>query len=362
MPVQTSQGSGSDRGRSIGLGLALLSAVAFGGSGVAAKPLIEAGLDPLHVVWLRVTGAALVLLPFAVRHRELPRSRPALLAGFGLLAVAGVQACYFAAISRIPVGVALLVEYLGPALLLGWVRFVQRRPVSRAAAVGVILAVGGLACVVEVWSGLSFDALGLLLALGAACCQVGYFVLSDQGGAAGEKAPDPLGVIAYGLLVGAAVLTVVARPWNLDWSVLAGTARLHGAAVPAALLLAWIVLVATVLAYITGVLSVRRLSPQVAGVVACLEAVIATVLAWVLLGEHLSVPQLIGGAIVLVGAFTAQSSAPVKAPAEPVASGGVGLEQSAIRTLTEEDALPPQPAGPTGSSRGARPSEPSRSA
>ena len=95
--------------------LALGSAVAFGGSGVAAKPLIEAGLDPLHVVWLRVTGAALVMLPLAVRHRALVRRRPALLAGFGLLAVAGVQAFYFASISRIPVGVALLVEYLAPA-------------------------------------------------------------------------------------------------------------------------------------------------------------------------------------------------------------------------------------------------------
>ena len=93
----------------LGLGLALTSALAFGGSGVAAKPLIEAGLDPLHVVWLRVVGAALVMLPLAVRHRSLLRRRPALLAGFGLLAVAGVQACYFAALSRIPVGVALLI-------------------------------------------------------------------------------------------------------------------------------------------------------------------------------------------------------------------------------------------------------------
>ncbi len=95
------------------------------------------------MVWLRVAGAALVTLPLAVRHRALVRRRPALLLGFGLLAVAGVQACYFAAISRIPVGVALLVEYLAPALVLGWVRFVQRRPVTRAAALGVVLAVGG---------------------------------------------------------------------------------------------------------------------------------------------------------------------------------------------------------------------------
>ncbi|MGW5617895.1 EamA family transporter [Streptomyces sp. NPDC003877] len=328
MPVRTSDSSPSGRGKGMGLGLALLSAVAFGGSGVAAKPLIEAGLDPLHVVWLRVAGAALVMLPLAVRHRGLLRRRPGLLAGFGLLAVAGVQACYFAALSRIPVGVALLIEYLAPALVLGWVRFVQRRPVTRAAAVGVVLAVGGLACVVEVWSGLRFDALGLLLALGAACCQVGYFVLSDQGSDAGDEAPDPLGVIAYGLLVGAAVLTVVARPWNMDWSVLSGTARMDGTPVPAVVLLAWIVLVATVVAYVTGVIAVRRLSPQVAGVVACLEAVIATVLAWVLLGEHLSAPQLVGGAIVLVGAFIAQSSTPAKPTGQPVASGGPERELS----------------------------------
>ncbi|MFE1442488.1 DMT family transporter [Streptomyces sp. NPDC058739] len=322
MPVQTNSSSAGGGGKGVGLALALGSALAFGGSGVAAKPLIEAGLDPLHVVWLRVAGAALVMLPLAVRHRTLLRRRPALLAGFGLLAVAGVQAFYFAAISRVPVGVALLVEYLAPALVLGWVRFVQRRPVTRAAAFGVVLAAGGLACVVEVWSGLGFDAFGLLLALGAACCQVGYFVLADQGSDSGEDAPDPLGVIAYGLLIGAAVLTVIARPWGMDWSVLGRTAEMDGTEVPAAALLSWIVLIATVVAYVTGVVSVRRLSPQVAGVVACLEAVIATVLAWVLLGEHLSAPQVVGGLVVLCGAFIAQSSTPAKGSAEAVASGG----------------------------------------
>ncbi|MFK0172881.1 EamA family transporter [Streptomyces sp. NPDC090306] len=314
--MHTSDDGRGGGGRGVALGLALVSALAFGGSGVAAKPLIEAGLDPLHVVWLRIVGAAAVMLPVAWRRRSLVRTRPVLLVGYGLLAVGGVQACYFAAISRVPVGVALLVEYLAPALVLGWVRFVQRRPVTRAAAVGVVLAVGGLSCVVEIWSGLRFDALGLLLALGAACCQVGYFVLSDLGGDAGEAAPDPLGVIAYGLLVGAVVLTAVAHPWSMDWAVLGGTAHLNRTAVPAWLLLAWVVLVATVLAYVTGVLSVRRLSPQIAGVVACLEAVVATVLAWVLLGEHLSLPQLVGGAVVLVGAFVAQSAPP------PATTGG----------------------------------------
>ncbi|WEH42938.1 EamA family transporter [Streptomyces sp. AM 2-1-1] len=312
-------------GRRAGLGLALASAFAFGGSGVAAKPLIEAGLDPLHVVWLRVAGAALVMSPAAWRHRRLLGQRPALLAGFGLFAVAGVQACYFAAIARIPVGVALLVEYLAPALVLGWVRFVRRRPVTRAAVLGVLLAAAGLACVVEVWAGLRFDLLGLALALGAACCQVGYFVLSDpgapKGGGERREPPHPVGVIAYGLLAGTLLLTLVARPWGMDWSVLGGATRMNGHEVPAWLLLTWVVLVATVLAYLTGVVSVRLLSPQVAGVVACLEAVVATVLAWVLLGEHLSGPQLAGGLVVLAGAWIAQSAAPKEALSGPVVSG-----------------------------------------
>ncbi|NSC20445.1 EamA family transporter [Streptomyces albus subsp. chlorinus] len=321
------------RARTPGLVLALVSACAFGSSGVAAKPLIEAGLEPLHVTWLRAAGGALVLLPLAWRHRSLVRERPWLLIGFGLLAVAGVQAFYFTALSRIPVGVALLIEYLAPALVLLWVRFVQRRPVTRAAAVGMVLAVGGLSCVVEVWAGLRLNGLGLLLALGAACCQVGYFVLSDHGsgpeeGEAARRPADPMGVIAYGLLIGALALTVVARPWHTDWAVLGGSAEIAGTTVNGTVLLVWIVLVATATAYVTGVLAVRLLSPPVAGVVACLEAVVATVLAWVLLGEHLSAVQLLGGAVVLVGAFTAQRSAPAARaePSAPVArsSGAAG--------------------------------------
>ncbi|MCX5408648.1 DMT family transporter [Streptomyces sp. NBC_00335] len=307
-------------GRHAGLGLALISAIAFGGSGVAAKPLIEAGLDPLHMVWLRVAGAALVLSPLAWRHRDLVRSKPLLLAGFGIVAVAGVQAFYFASLSRIPVGVALLLEYLGPALLLGWIRFVQRRPVTRAAAAGAAVAVVGLACVVQIWAGLSLDLLGVLLGLAAACCQAFYFVFADQG-SDGDDVPDPMGMIAYGMIVGTLVMTVIARPWQIDWQVLGGDAALGDLMVPAPVLLGWVVLIATVFAYLTGVVSVRKLSPQVAGVVACLEAVVATVLAWVLLGEHLSTWQIIGGALVLGGAFIAQTSRKV-APgvAEPVAA------------------------------------------
>ncbi|GAB2822212.1 EamA family transporter [Actinocorallia aurea] len=288
--------------------LALISALAFGSSGVAAKPLIEAGLDPLHVAWLRIAGTALLLSPLAWRRRALLWERPALLLGFGMLGIAGVQAFYFAAMSRIPVGVALLIEYLGPLLVLGWVRFVRRAPVSRFAVVGVVLAVAGMACVVQIWSGLAFDALGLAFALCAAACQAGYFLCADEG--TGDDQPDPLGVITFGFLAATLALTVVARPWTMDFSVLAGSVDLGGREIQAPLPYGHLVVVATLLAYVTGVLSVRLLSAQVAGVIAYLEVVVGIVLGWLLLHEGLTPAQLAGALLVLGGAFIAQRATP----------------------------------------------------
>ncbi|TDD87908.1 EamA family transporter [Saccharopolyspora karakumensis] len=291
--------------RAIGLPVAVASAIFFGGSGPFAKPLINAGLSPLHVAWLRLAGGALLLLPVLLRHLPVLRRAPRLILGYGLFSVAGVQVCYFAAIATIPVGVALLIEFLGPVLVLGWIRFVRRAPVSRSAVIGVLLAVVGLACVVELFSGLSFNPLGLLLSLGAAACQATYFLLSDS-----TADVDPFALAGFGLLLGAAVVTAIARPWEMDIALLAGQVELAGHHVPAMAAVGWVVVGSTVLAYLTGIVAVRLLSPQVAGGVAFLEPVVATLLAWVLLAEALGTPQLVGGALILLGAYVAQRAAP----------------------------------------------------
>lgn len=293
--------------RSVGLSFAVASALCFGGSGPFAKPLITAGLTPLQVTWMRLAGAAVLMLPFVFRHFDVVRRAPTLLLGYGLFAIAGVQAFYFAAIATVPVGVALLIEFLGPVLVLGWLKFVLRRPVTRAATIGVVIAVAGLACVVEIWAGLGVDPLGLLLALGAAGCQATYFLLSDSGAEV-----DPRALAAYGLLLGAAVVTVIARPWHIDWSTLGEDIVLAGHTFPAMLAVGWIVVLSTVLAYLTGIVAVRKLSAPVAGAVAFLEPVVATVLAWWLLGQYLGPLQLAGGVLVLTGAYVAQRAAPKK--------------------------------------------------
>lgn len=283
----------------------MTSATAFGGSGVFAKPLIEAGISPLQVTWLRVAGSALVLLPLAVRHVAVARRHPRLVVTYGLIAIVGCQAFYFGALSRIPVGVAVLVEFMGPVLVLLWLRFAVRRPVSRRAALGVVLAVTGLALVVEVWTGMRFDPLGLLLGFAAACCQAFYFVLGDRDEA---EPANPHGVVSYGLLTGTLALTLVSQPWQINWGLLGNTLSVDDRRAPALALLAWVVLVSTVLAYLAGISAIRRLSAQVASAVACLEVVIATALAWFALGEALSMLQVLGGAVVLAGAFIAQTA------------------------------------------------------
>ncbi|GLW66400.1 membrane protein [Actinomadura rubrobrunea] len=305
------------RTRTAGLALAVLSSVCFGASGPFGKALIHAGLTPWQAVWLRIAGAALVLVPLTLllRGRAAARSvRPHLpqVIVYGLTGVAGAQAFYFVAASRLPVGVAILLEFCGPILVLGWIRVVRRAPVHRSAAAGVAVAMVGLAMVVQVWTGLRLDALGLAAGLGAAACQAGYFLLIDR--LTGQV--DPLVMTASGTLLAAALLAAPAAPWALPWDVLPDSVPVGGHAAPGWLLAAWIVLVSTVLAYLTGVAAVQRLSAQVAGAICYTEAVAATLIAWVALGERLAPVQLVGGAIVLAGAFVAQ-----RAAADPAVTG-----------------------------------------
>ena len=297
------------RTKSVGLGFAIVSAVTFGGSGPFAKALIGAGFSPQQAAWLRILGAAALLIPLVLLLRgragiaSARRSWPQLVL-YGLTGIAGCQTLFFIAASRLPVGVAILLEFTGPVLVVGWLRFVRHSVVPRSAAIGVGIALVGLACVVEVWSGLALDMVGLLAGLGAAACQATYFLLIDRL----TGVADPLVMTAAGSAVGAVVLTLIAAPWAAPFGVLGDVVPIGNHQAPAWTFAAWIVVISTVIAYLTGAAAVQRLSAAVGGAVAYVEVVAATLFAWVLLDERLTGTQLLGGTIVLAGAFVAQSS------------------------------------------------------
>ncbi|MEU0565922.1 EamA family transporter [Nonomuraea sp. NPDC005983] len=301
--------------RYTGLAVAFVSACCFGFSGPMAKYLIAAGLAPIEAVWVRMAGAGLLLLavlavakPSALR---IPRSRLPFLVLYAVVAVAGVQSLYFVAITRLPVGVALLLEFMAPVMVVLWVRFVRKVRLARAAFVGAVTAVVGLAIVVEAWQGLRLDALGLVLGLLAGACCAGYFLMNDSFG----DDVDPLGLIAWGMTGAAVVLVPFSRPWNIPWQAFTVQATPEGGhTLPVLGAYLWMVLIATVAAYILGVNAVRRLSAAVGATVASLEVIGGAVVAWALVGETLGLFQIVGGLIVLVGALLAQtatSAAPV---------------------------------------------------
>ncbi|MFI7444251.1 EamA family transporter [Nonomuraea indica] len=305
--------------RYAGLAIAFVSAWCFAFSGPMAKYLIAAGLAPIEAVWARMAGAGLLLLavlavakPSALR---IPRSRLPFFGMYAVVAVAGVQALYFVAITRLPVGIALLLEFMAPVMVVVWVRFVRRIRLARAAFVGAVLAVVGLGIVVEAWQGLRLDALGLLLGLAAGACCAGYFLMSDSFG----DDVDPLGLIAWGMLGAAVVLVPFARPWNIPWEAFTVSATPQGGVtLPVAGAYLWMVVIATVTAYILGVTAVRRLSAAIGATVASLEVIGGAVVAWALLGETLGGFQILGGLLVLSGALLAQTARTGPKAAAPV--------------------------------------------
>jgi drug/metabolite transporter (DMT)-like permease len=303
--------------KSVGLGFAVFSAVTFGGSGPFAKALIGAGVSPEQAAWLRILGAAALLVPLMLVFRGRSGLRAAggswkSLVLYGLTGIAGCQTLFFVAASRLPVGVALMLEFSGPVLVVLWLKFGQKVAVPRSAAVGVSIAVVGLATVAEIWSGLRIDLVGLLAGLGAAACQATYFILIDKL----TGAADPLVMTAVGSVVGAVVLTVISAPWTVPWHVLVDSVAIGHRHAPGWLLATWLVVVSTVVAYLAGAAAVQRLSAAVGGAVAYVEVVAACIFALVLLGELLTTNQIIGGVIVLAGAFVAQASVGKVAPPE----------------------------------------------
>ena len=297
------------------------SSVCFSASGTFAKALTDAGFSALQATWLRIAGAALVLLVVTLGLRGPAGFRAQLRSGaalrgvvlFGLIAVAVCQAMYFVAASRLPVGIAILMEFAGPALVVIYQRLVRRRAVGRSAFLGIAMAMVGLCCVVEIWSGLSLDTLGLACGVGTAVGNAAYFLIIDQL----TGAADPLVISAGGMCVACIVLLPIAMPWNTPWHRLTADVVLGHREVPGWSVAAALVVLSTVVSYVLGGMAVQRLSAPVAAALAYVEPISACVLAWVLLGQSLGAVQITGGVVVLLGAFIAQRAA-VPQLAEPV--------------------------------------------
>lgn len=290
----------SARLRTTGLVLGIASALAFSSSGPFVKPLLEAGWSLGAALLVRMGVAGLILSPALFlamrRQRGFLRRHWRLIVGFGLMPVLGCQLFFFSAMQRMPVAVALLIQYLAPVMLVAFVWARTRRAPSALVLAGSVVAIVGLVLVVDI-SGASFDLLGTLFALAAAVCVCAYFVISER---TGDELP-PLALAASGLLTGAFVMAILCVSGIMPFQAPAVTVVLAGAEVPWWVPMLWVAGIATTVGYAFGVMAVPRIGSRVASFVGLSEVLFALGFAWLFLGEVPVPIQFAGGALILVG-------------------------------------------------------------
>ena len=303
-----------------GLIFALLSAATFGVSGPFAKSLIESGWSPGGAVFARVAGGALVMMVIALatqwpRLRQVStHTRTVLL--YGVFAISGVQLCFFNAVQHLSVGVALLLEYLALIIVIGWVWMTKGARPSVQTLLGAAVALIGAAVVIDVFGSAEISAVGVAWGLAAAACLAVYFVISER--ADGDL--HPVVLAASGLTVSAVVIGALGLVGVLPLHFSASNAVVADHSVNVWLPVVALVLVSTVIAYLTGIAAITLLGPTIGSLVALTEVLCAVVAAWILVGESVTALQAVGGAAIIAGLVLARLGqvAPKQIPADPM--------------------------------------------
>jgi inner membrane transporter RhtA len=258
--------------------LAAIVSVQFGGA--MATTLIPL-VGVFGSVTLRLTIAATVLLVILRPRLRGRTTADWLVVGAFGATLALMNLFFYGALARIPIGVTVTIEFIGP-LALATVLSHRRKDLLAVAgaAVGVVLISGVTS---TPWAEIDLAGLGLALAAGAAWAA--YIVLSSRTGARFAQL-DGLAIammIAAALVAPVGVASAGSALWTTD-ALWRGTT---------------IAILSSVLPYSLELIALRRLAAHVFGILLSLEPAVAALAGFLLLGQHLSAPQLLGMACVV---------------------------------------------------------------
>jgi drug/metabolite transporter (DMT)-like permease len=292
--------------------MVLVAATLFGVNGTVAKVALSSGLTSLRLTEARCAGAFVGLTLLALtRGRStlrLARREVVPIATFGVVGVALVQLFYFLSIHRLAIAIALLIQDLGPLLVAIWARTFGHEHLRRRIWVALGLSLTGLTLMVQLWSGTSLDGLGVVYALISAVTYAAYLLLAER-----EVARrDTVSLLAWGFFFATVFWSIVQPWWSFPGGVVARTVSLQGSLagihLPVWALVLWVVVLGSIAPFSLIVAALRHVSATRVGVMAMLEPVVATVVAWAWLRESLSAVQLVGAAVVLVAIALAQTA------------------------------------------------------
>ena len=289
----------------------IISILLFASNGSVSKSLLVSGIDATRLSQIRVTGAFLVLLVFALFlvRDQLKVKRPELLPiiSYGMIGVALVQFLYFVAIERMPIGVALVIEYTAPVLVALWARFGEKEPVKKRVWLALALTLFGLSLVTNIWNGFTLDSIGFIAAALAAVSLAIYFIT-------GEKLVQKRSALAIVTLAfGASTIfwAIILPWWNFDTDIFSGQVSFpenSSNMVSISFMMLWMIVMGTIAPFFLSFVALSHLKARTVAIVGTLEPVFASAVAFFVLNESLLAIQLLGGAVVIAGVVLAESA------------------------------------------------------
>jgi drug/metabolite transporter (DMT)-like permease len=295
----------------VGYLYAFTAAFLFGANGTVTKVMIEAGISALQITQMRVLGSAIVagaVLFVLDRHSfRVPRGQRLALVVMGVVGVGVLQASYALAVELLPVGIALLLEYLAVPMVAVFAFVVFKERVRTRIWVSIGLIMAGLAVVAQIWDS-SLNAMGTLWALIAALSLATYFLVGEKQ----METISPLALMFWSMTIAATFWAFISGWWRIDPSTFAQsvplTGVLEGVPAPMWFLLLWNVVMGSFAPFLLSLAAIKKLSATAAGIAATSEIVFAFIVAWLWLGENLSGSQIIGASVVLAGIILAQTA------------------------------------------------------
>jgi len=292
--------------------LMISAAMLFALGGVAAKVLRSADMDAFRLTQIRTTGAALILITFAVLKgkSQLYARKDELkdLIIFGTVGVAAVTSFYFFALKYLYVSVALIIEFTASIWIVLYLRFIKKKQISPLMWWGILCAFSGLTLLSQIWTGTSLHPLGVAVAFADAFALAIYFLFADRL----SQTRSSLSLMSWGIGVAAIFWALVLPWWNFPFEYLTNTYSLEGNlsnySAPGWALILWIIIIGTVIPYLLTVTGIRELSASTGSVIGMIEPIFAGVIAWWLLSEAFNSIQLLGCAIVLLGIYLADKA------------------------------------------------------
>src|SRR4051812_46801066 len=291
-----------------GLLLCALAAAGFGAMAIFGKLAYGAGAGVLELLAVRFVIAAGVLGALA-RHRgaAFPRGG-ALAAGFalGAVAYAAEAGLFFASFERMDASVAELVLYAYPGLVVLGAALLGRERVTARKLGALALGTAGVALVLLAGHGANADALGALLALGAALGYTIYILTADTVSRGVEALP-----LATLICAGAAVSFTLAGAITASLS--------FGWAPEGVLWVGALAIVSTVVPIAAFLAGMERIGPGRASILSTLEPPITLVLAFLVFGETLTAGQ-VGGAVLVLAAVVVLQARGLRSPRRVLAA------------------------------------------